>query len=323
MCIVGGIVQSFYLNDIFLSILADDARSGKSPFCKCRSDTLPSSDKPQECACSIHVSPGHLQSPEIFLCQDPPLIQFHRKSYRRSRRDGVHAEIVDISIQHGNFLDAVHPQVGAHQANRLVLGTLDVDIVLLRIRVGGTAQWTRIAALVPHIDLLSHVLAIDAVLLGILRMLEVVDRDDSDAVTPVRDIRRAILGEGREEGSILDVVNDGRRVLLKTFDVGDRDWLRSTHSDCLELLRAQDRRDSPPACLTSHVMRNACELYQILAGGANSRNLEVLPEIALQGVLSVDGALAPIAGSVTYLDLVVFDTEVHRGLRSALKDDHV
>src|SRR5659263_60452 len=70
-------------------------------------------------------------------------------------------------------------------------------------------------------------------------------------------------------------------------------------------------------------MGNACELHQILAGGANSRNLEVLPEIALQCVLSVDGALAPIAGSVTYLDLVVFDTEVHRGLRSTLKNDHV
>src|SRR5450756_1140228 len=105
MCIIGRIVQSFYLNDIFPGILADDARSSKSSFCEGRSDTLPSSDKPEECAYSVHVSPGHLQPTEIFLCQDSPLIQFHRKSYRRSRRDGVHAEIVDISIQHGNFLD--------------------------------------------------------------------------------------------------------------------------------------------------------------------------------------------------------------------------
>ena len=111
-----------------------------------------------------------------------------------------------------------------------------MNVVLLRICIGGTAQRTCIAALVTHIQLLPHVLAIDAVLLGVLRMLEVVDRDDADAVTPVRNICRAILGEGWEERLLLDVVDNRGRVLLEAYDVGDRDWPRSTHSNCLKLL---------------------------------------------------------------------------------------
>ena len=70
-------------------------------------------------------------------------------------------------------------------------------------------------------------------------------------------------------------------------------------------------------------MCNTRELHQILTGGPNGRNLEVLPEIALQSVLSVDGAPAPIAGGITYLNLVVFNTKVHWCCGGALKDDHV
>ena len=104
-------------------------------------------------------------------------------------------------------------------------------------------------------------------------------------------------------------------MLLKAFDIGDRDRLRSAHCDRLEFLRTQDRRDSSPAGLTPHVMRDACELHQVLSGRADGRNLEVFSKIALHGVLSVDGPLAPIAGGVAYLDLFVVDTEVHRSLQ--------
>ena len=84
MRIIGGIVQPFYLNDVLLSVVADDARGSKRSSCKCRSDTLPSSDEPEKRAYGVYVPPGHLQTTKIVLCQDSPLIQFHRKSYRRS-----------------------------------------------------------------------------------------------------------------------------------------------------------------------------------------------------------------------------------------------